>query len=155
MTTVAACARTLHDGGMPSISRTLPVSTEAAWAALRDIAAWPDWLPTVSSVAHVEGTPTVGVGASYAVEQPRLAKAVWTVTTWTEGSGFVWESRAPGVRVSGSHHLKPTSVGTIVDLGVTWSGPLAGLVRVAYRPLTQSYLEGEAQALGVRASESG
>lgn len=137
---------------MPVITRTIPASAEAAWEVLADIAAWSDWLPTVTAVAHVEGTPTSGVGASYAVEQPRLAKAVWTVTSWTPGSGFVWESRLPGVRVSGSHQVRPTTDGTIVDLGITWSGPLAGLVRVAYRPLTQGYLEQEVEALGVRSA---
>ena len=54
--------------------------------------------------------------------------------------------------MSGSHQVRPTTDGTIVDLGITWSGPLAGLVRVAYRPLTQGYLEQEAEALGRQAA---
>jgi hypothetical protein len=138
---------------MPDLSRTLPVTPTAAWAALADIAAWPSWLPTVTSTTHVAGTPVSGVGASYAVVQPRLRKAVWTVTSWTEGSGFVWESRLPGVRTTGSHTVEPAEGGgTIVELGISWAGPIAGLVRAAYGRLTREYIKTEAAALGDRAA---
>ncbi len=138
---------------MPDTSCTLPVSPAAAWSALRDIASWPAWLPTVTSVTHVAGTPATGIGASYAVVQPRLRKAVWTVTSWTEGSGFVWESRQPGVRTTGTHTLTPgPDSTTVVELGIAWAGPVAGLVRAAYGRLTREYIETEAAALGERAA---
>ena len=138
---------------MPIISRTLAVPTAAAWTAISDVADWAAWLPTVTSVTHVAGTPTSGVGASYAVVQPRLRRAVWTVTSWTDGSGFTWESKLPGVRTTGTHTVTPGSDGdTVVELGVTWSGPIAGLVQAAYGRLTQRYVEAEAAALGTRAA---
>lgn len=117
------------------------------------MADWPAWLPTVTSVTHVAGTPPSGLGASYAVVQPRLRKAVWTVTSWTDGLEFTWESRLPGLRTTGTHSVAPgPDGGTVVELGVTWAGPIAGLVRAAYGRLTQRYIETEAAALGTRAA---
>ena len=60
-----------------SISIAAP--PERIWPALADVAAWPDWLPTVTRVEPLDGRE-LAPGRRYRIAQPRLQTAVWTVT---------------------------------------------------------------------------
>ncbi len=132
---------------------TTNAAAERVWAVLADLDAWPDWLPTVDSLEREDPDRPHEVGAAYLVKQPRLPKARWVITDWRAGKGFVWESKTPGARTTGTHRLRSTSDGgTEILLGVEWTGPLAGVARLMFGRLTQRYIETEAAALAERAA---
>lgn len=129
----------------------LPATPGRVWAVLSDVLAWPRWLPTVLAVDPEDPGAPPGVGARYAVRQPRLGTATWQVTDWRPDRGFVWVSRRPGVRSTATHEL--TALGpdsTQLTLAIGWSGPLARPARAAYGRMTARYLATEAAALAAR-----
>lgn len=132
---------------MIEVVRTTTLTPEALWPVLADVRGWPDWLPTVDAVQPVEPGRPEEVGASYVVEQPGLPRATWTVTAWEPGRSFTWESRSPGVVTTGRHVLEPTAAGTTVRLSITWTGPLAPLVRLLLGRRSRGYVTREAAAL--------
>jgi hypothetical protein len=122
---------------MMSTSHT-PAHRAAAWAVLTEVTGWPAWLPTVTAVTRETPGTATGLGTAYLVRQPRLPKARWTVTEWAPQHAFTWESKRPGVRTTATHRLEPAADGgTTITLGITWSGPLAWMVRAAYGRMTQ------------------
>jgi len=123
-----------------------------AWTVLADLPAWPTWCPTVRSVEPIDPAREPGVGAAYRVRQPRLPAAVWTISSWRPGEGFVWESAAPGVRSTGVHELSSTDTGgTRIELELRWSGPLRWVVELFLGRLSRRYVATEAAALAHRA----
>ncbi|WP_161965165.1 SRPBCC family protein [Ornithinimicrobium cerasi] len=128
---------------------------EQVWAVLSDVDAWPRWVPTVTSVARAsgpDGTPTnpataPGVGSVFEVVQSRLGRARWVVTEWEVGRSFTWVSWRPGVRSTATHRLRAEQGGTGIELGISWSGQGARVVRALVGRLTQRYTELELGAL--------
>lgn len=137
----------------PSATITIAATAERAWALISDVRHWPDLLPTtVTSVTPVDAARPDGAGARYVMEQPRIPKATWEILEWAPAHHFAWQSAAPGVRTTGSHVVEPTGDGGCrVTLAITWSGPLAPVVRLAYGRLTQRYVDTEAGQLKARA----
>ena len=135
-------------------TRTSTTATpDQVWAVLSDLDGWPGWLPTVDSLEREDPDRPHEVGAAYLVKQPRLPKARWVITDWRAGEGFVWESKTPGARTTGTHELRPAGDGgTEIFLGVEWNGPMAGVARLMFGRLTQRYIDTEASALAERAS---
>ncbi|MGG5257710.1 SRPBCC family protein [Phycicoccus avicenniae] len=138
---------------MIDVSRSTALPAEALWPVMSAVRDWGSWLPTVDSVTPTEPDRPDEVGASYVVVQPGLPKATWTVTDWRPGTSFTWESRGPGVRTTGTHELVPGPDGASIRLGITWSGPLAGLVRAVYGRRGLAYVTREAEALEATARE--
>jgi uncharacterized protein YndB with AHSA1/START domain len=110
--------------------REVAASPERLWAFVGDVERWAELLPTIRRVVRLGPDGPVGVGARFEVHQPGLPKAVYEVTDWQPGRGFTWVSSAPGVRTTAVHTLAPRDGGTRLVLGIDWSGPLAGLVRL-------------------------
>lgn len=132
---------------------TIQAPPSEVWAVLSDVRRWADWLPTVASVEPEAPAEPDRVGAAYRVSQPRLGTARWQVTDWRPAENFTWVSRRPGVTTTATHEVRPLDDGTgstEVTLAISWSGPLAWLVRSAYGKLTQTYLQTEASALTQR-----
>jgi uncharacterized membrane protein len=124
------------------------------WSVLADVVAWPQWLPTVTSVEALDA-PALAVGSRFRVVQPRLRPTVWTVVEVVPQGLFSWESLSPGVRALARHVLTSASGGsTRVSLEITFSGLLAGLVGLTAGRLTREYIEREAVTLKERV-ESG
>ena len=87
---------------------------------------------------------------------PGLPSAVWTITAWEEGRSFTWESTRPGIRSVGTHTLRPGAGGsTTIELGITWHGPLAPLVRLLLGRKSLDYVTREAAALDATAGAAG
>jgi uncharacterized membrane protein len=120
---------------------------DAVWAVLSDVAAWPDWLPTVDSVQPLDGIP-LNVGSRYVVRQPKLRPATWVVTELEPPRRFVWVARSPGLRMVAEHTVEEGTSGTSrVVLRFSFAGLLGGLVGRLFRSVTESYLAQEATSL--------
>ncbi|HVY65823.1 MAG TPA: SRPBCC family protein [Gammaproteobacteria bacterium] len=128
-------------------SMLIAAPPERIWPALANVAAWPDWLPTVTRVEPLDGAE-LAPGRRYRITQPRLQTAVWTVTALEAGSGFVWESRSPGMRVVGGHTIERTSgAESRLTLGIEFKGVVGAIVGRVYASLTRRYIATEAAAL--------
>ncbi|HSP99268.1 MAG TPA: SRPBCC family protein [Candidatus Dormibacteraeota bacterium] len=134
---------------MPSYDASISIAAAPAsvWPVLSDVARWPQWLPTVSSVEPLDGEP-LSRGGRYRVLQPKLRPATWVVSAVSAPNRFVWESRSPGVLVVADHIIEEPSPGTShVVLRVSFSGLLGFLVGRLARSITERYLAQEAAAL--------
>jgi uncharacterized membrane protein len=122
------------------------------WSVLADIPDWPRWTPTVRRVEALQAGPT-GVGSRFRLHQPKLLPALWTVSSWTPGRGFAWESRALGMTTTAEHILESEEGGARLTLRVVFQGALAPLVALLAGGLTRRYLVLEAQGLKTRAEQ--
>jgi uncharacterized membrane protein len=122
---------------------------EVVWEVLSDVARWPQWTPTVTSVERLEVGP-LRIGSQARLRQPRLREAVWEVTELVEGRLFTWQSKAPGVTTIGRHEVVPEGNGSRVTLGIEQAGPLGGMVALLWGRLTQRYIELEGESLAKR-----
>jgi uncharacterized membrane protein len=137
---------------MIDVSRESTAPVDRLWSTMSDVRQWPQWLPTVDAVTPLDPDRADEVGASYTVEQPGLPKADWTITDWQEGRSFSWESTGPGIRSVGTHTLRPNGDGsTTIELGISWSGPLAPFVRLLLGRKGLDYVTREAAALDATA----
>jgi hypothetical protein len=134
---------------MPSYSRSISIaaSRDSVWRSLADVAAWPDWLPTVSRVEPLDGLP-LRRGARYRIIQPKLRPAEWVVTHLEPPRRFAWESRSPGLLAFADHIIEESSQGhSSVVLLVSFSGLLGFPVGMLLGSITERYISQEAAAL--------
>ncbi|MCE9626632.1 MAG: SRPBCC family protein [Candidatus Eisenbacteria bacterium] len=124
---------------------------ERAWAVLADLERWSGWTPTVTRVTPLDGGAP-REGARYRVEQPKLAPAVYTITSWRAPHAFTWVMRSPGIEGVADHTLTVLDGGGCrLELRVEFRGLLAGLVAAMAGTLTQQYIETEASSLKSKA----
>jgi uncharacterized protein YndB with AHSA1/START domain len=127
---------------------------EAVWRTLSDVAAWPDWLPTVTKVEPLDGD-ALRPGSRFVVHQPRLRPTTWTVSELDPPRRFVWAARTPGIRMVAEHTVgEDSAAGSSVVLRFSFSGPLGGIVGVLFRSLTKTYIAQEAASLKQKAEAS-
>ncbi|GAB2815554.1 SRPBCC family protein [Lentzea nigeriaca] len=133
---------------MPGLQLTVVIAAppERVWDVVVDVERWPERIPTVDSVERLDDGPLT-VGSRTRLRQPRLSPAVWTVTELTDGTSFTWTSGPPGVTVTAVHDVEPHPDGSRLTLGLTVSGPLAGLGWLMTRSLTERYVETEAASI--------
>ncbi|WP_406067479.1 SRPBCC family protein [Micromonospora sp. NBC_01638] len=131
----------------------IAADVEQVWAVLVDVQRWPEWTASVSRAER--GEPgSLSVGATARLTQPKLRPAVWRVTELTGQREFVWVSDTPGVRTTAEHRLLPLPDGrTRVELAVSQSGPLAGLIGWLYGGLLRRYVRMEADGLRRRCEQ--
>ncbi|WP_333768817.1 SRPBCC family protein [Streptomyces sp. IBSBF 2435] len=139
---------------MPAYSYALTIDAPAprVWQVLTEVERWPELTASMTSVRGLDG-PRVTVGARFEVRQPRLRKAVWTVTRLDENTSFVWESRAPGVVSSGAHLLEPDGGGTRLTLTLEQSGVLAWPIGLLAGGTVRRYLTLEAEGVRSRSEQ--
>ncbi|MEW2521393.1 SRPBCC family protein [Actinacidiphila alni] len=130
-------------------SITIHASVERVWAVLTDVENWPALTASMTSVRGLDGRE-IAVGSRFEVEQPKLRKAVWTVTDLTEGTRFSWESASTGVTTRGDHLLVADGADTRMTLVVHQRGALAGLVGLVAGGMTRRYIGMEAAGLKER-----
>src|SRR5262245_4093349 len=120
---------------------------ERVWSVMADVERWPEWTASITKVELLDRAP-FGVGSRARIRQPRLPVAVWTVTAFTPGRFFEWQSVVPGLRSVGFHRAEANGdAGTRVLLSIRWRGPLAPIIRLLYGKLARRYVEMEAQGL--------
>lgn len=133
-----------------NIERTIEISAppERIWAVMSDVARWPEWTPSVTSVEMLDGGP-FRVGTRARVKQPRLPAAVWTVTAVDPGRRFTWESVVPGLTSVGDHRIevRGTSSMTRVTLTLTWRGWMTPMIWLLFGRLSRRYVQMEADSL--------
>ena len=137
---------------MPSYdaSTSIAASGESVWRVLAEVAAWPEWLPTVESVQPLDGNP-LSVGFRYIVRQPKLRPATWIVTELEPPRRFVWEARSPGLLMVAEHTIEERSPGSSnVNLRFSFTGVLGPLIGRLFRSVTQQYLAQEAASLRLK-----
>ncbi|MCL1869046.1 MAG: SRPBCC family protein [Promicromonosporaceae bacterium] len=123
--------------------------TDAVWAVLQDVEAWPTWTSSMTSVRRSAAGP-LQAGEHVKVRQPGLPPAEWTVTSVEQGASFTWVSHATGVTTSGSHVVAPTRDGSRVTLTLEQHGPLSPVMSVLLGGKARRFVEIEAAGLRAR-----
>ena len=123
------------------------------WSLVGDVERWDDLLPTVQQVTRLDGGGPVGVGARFEVRQPGLPKAVYEITEWEPRVGFTWVASAAGVRTTATHEIRSQDGQTLLVLGIAWTGPLAGLVRLLMATKARRMVEQEADTFAQLAND--
>lgn len=116
------------------------------WQVLTEVAAWPEWTPSVGSIVRIDPGP-LHLGQRLRISQPRLPTTVWRLTELVEERSCVWRAGGPGARVTARHSLAPAGGGTRVELALAQRGPLGVLVGLLTSRLTRRYLALEADGL--------
>jgi carbon monoxide dehydrogenase subunit G len=119
---------------------------EAVWKVLIDVERWPEWTASTTKVERVEKS-AFGLGSQARIEQPKLAKTVWTVVRFEPATRFDWESRTTGSHTIAGHIIEPSGTGSKVTLTVHVSGWAAKLLQGFLKPLTERYMATEAEGL--------
>ena len=133
-------------------AQTIDAPAEVVWRLATDVAAWPEFMPTVQSVERLEEGP-LRLGARAMIKQPGQRRALWTVTEMTPGHSFSWESRRRGVTMTGHHRVEQEGTATRSTLVLTMSGPLAPVLGPVLGPLMRRVLRTENACFAERARQ--
>jgi uncharacterized membrane protein len=134
---------------MPAYSAFISIAAprESVWRVLAAVVAWPEWLPTVSSVQPLDGKP-LKIGARYTVHQPNLRPATWVVTELEPPRCFVWQARSPGLLMIAVHTIEEAPAGgSRVVLRFSFAGVLGAPLGWLFRSTTERYLAQEVASL--------
>ena len=99
---------------------------DVVWTVTVDVARWPEWTPTVTSVVRIDDGP-FGLGSVALIKQPGQPPSEWTVTAFIPGKRFWWETRRTGLQMRAMHEVAPEGSGTTNLLRVEVTGILAVL----------------------------
>jgi uncharacterized membrane protein len=116
------------------------------WEVYADVARWPDWTASVTSVVPLDG-PEIEVGKRFEIKQPRMPKLVWEVTEVEPGTSWTWRQHSPGGTTFASHELVVRDGNTLVRQRIDQRGPIGVVVGVLMRRRTKRYLALESQGL--------
>jgi uncharacterized membrane protein len=122
----------------PAVTRanvTVDAPADAVFAILSDIADWPSWQKSVSSV-EVDGT--VGLGTTFRWKSGR-SRIVSTIELFEPPHAIGWRGRTVGIRAVHIWRFTPVGSATGVETEESWEGSLASaLAPVMRRVLRQS-----------------
>ena len=125
---------------------------DVIWPVMVDVERWPEWTSSISMIERLDSGP-FGLGSRVRIRQPKLKVMTWSVKEFELGRFFTWETRSPGIYVTGRHEIRPTDSGSLVTLTVNQTGWLASLLSRFFTPLTRRYVQIEAQGLKKRCEE--
>lgn len=120
---------------------------ETVWKVFSDVEHWPDWTASVRRVAFLEGD-AIKIGARVEIDQPKLRRAEWKVTSYEPGRSWSWESRIPGSTTTANHVVTPVDndqTRVVQELAMT--GVVGGPASMLYRSLIRRYVRMEAEGL--------
>ena len=132
-----------------SISVDVDAPVERVFAVMSDTDRWHEWTPSVTSIKRLDTGPFV-VGSRAVIRQPKFPPALWQVTSIHPGRGFVWVSRAPGIRVLAHHFVEPRGEHARATLSLGFEGVLGPLFGRLTRTVNNRYLALEARGLKAR-----
>ena len=134
---------------MPSYEVFIDIQAppDLIWPVLSDVVAWPDWLPTVTSVQPLQGR-SLELGSRYTVTQPKLRPATWVVTELVPLQRFTWQAQSPGLLMVAEHSVEVNSAtSSRAWLRFSFTGLLGAPFSWLYRSITKNYLAQEATSL--------
>jgi len=112
---------------------------DVVWQLTADIANWPAWTPTMTSVQRLDDGP-LHVGSQARIKQPGQRPAAWTVTRVDPGHEFSWQTGRFGLTMVATHRLAASGTGCRNTLELQVTGPLAGLLGWLIRPAARRAL---------------
>lgn len=133
--------------------RHINAPVDRAWAVLADVGRWPEWNAAVRRVEPLE-RHALGLGSRVRIYQPNLRPAVWTITAWEPDSCFVWQSAVVGLRMVGSHDIRPSRGGCELALALQFDGWLSALAGFFKGRLAERYIQLEAEGVKARSEQS-
>src|SRR5215213_5727363 len=99
---------------------------ERVWQVMFDVERWHEWTASIQSITLLEpGLLTIGARAR--IRQPKFPPVVWRVTAVVPGRSFSWESRSPGMTVTGRHSVDSLGRGTRATLELKYEGIFGGI----------------------------
>lgn len=126
---------------------------EKVWGVLMDVERWPDWSPTMTTVARLE-TGMFRAGSNARIKQPRLPEAIWHVTSLTPQQAFTWTSRSRGVTTVARHVVAAGDAGgSRAESHLKQTGPLGLVARLFFGRLIRRYIEQESAGLKKRCEQ--
>lgn len=129
-------------------------SLERVWEVLVDVESWPDWTTSMTSVNRLDSGP-LRVGSTARIEQPNLPTMVWRVTELVPQQQFSWESKLPGLLITGKHAVTELAPGRVrLELAAIGSGLLAGIADRISGKRTRDYVELEAAGMKAAAESA-
>lgn len=140
---------------MTSRQRSIDIAAapERVWQVISDVAAWPQWTASMSSVRRLDDGP-LRVGTRTQIKQPGLPTLVWEVIELQENARFVWVAKSPGVATTATHEITADGDSCRLKLTVNWTGPMAGLIGALMGKRTDRFLAQETEGAKARV-ESG
>lgn len=132
--------------------RSIEINANPArvWQIMSDVGKWPEWTPSIESVAGPEGPMSVGSEAT--VKAKGTPKATWRVTEWNAGRNFTWVTSVRGAKTVGEHVIEPNGEGrSRVTLAIEVKGFMATLFKPMIAKGIISNLEMESAGLKRRA----
>jgi uncharacterized protein YndB with AHSA1/START domain len=125
---------------------------ERVWRIMFDVERWHEWTPSIRSITLLDPGP-LAPGTRARIRQPKFPPVVWRVTEVDPGRSFSWESRSPGMTVTGRHSVEPAGAGSRATLELQYEGLFGGLFAALTRNISERYVGLEAAGLK-RRSES-
>jgi uncharacterized membrane protein len=125
---------------------TIAAPPEAVWGVYTDVERWPEWTPAMRKIERLDDGP-LALGSTARIEADRSPTSVWTVTEYTEGRSFTWETSTMGVKIVGWHSVEPDGAGSRASMGVRMSGLMSTLLRPMLRSVARRNLPLEAAGL--------
>ncbi len=120
---------------------------ERVWPVLLDVAHWPEWTPTVTSVQRLDPGP-LAVGSRTRLVQPKLEPVVWKVAELDDLAHiFTWAFRGIGIAVTARHQVEWFKNGSFATLSIKYSGLIGRIMARQLRELNWEYLTAEADGL--------
>ena len=107
-------------------------AVDKVWRTIENVAAWPDWTPTVSSAQALTEGP-FGVGSRFALKQPLQPRAIWEVTACTPHESFAWEQIEPRKLFRATHQLDAVELQTRSTLVLEVLAPVGRVKRAVIR----------------------
>ena len=123
------------------------------WAVMIDVERWYEWTASIESITLLD-PPPLSVGSRVRIRQPKFPAVVWRVTVLEPGWRFAWESRSPGVTVTGTHAVAAAPAGSRATLQLDYAGPFGGILARLTRTISERYVALEAAGLKRRSENA-
>jgi uncharacterized protein YndB with AHSA1/START domain len=122
-------------------------SAEHVWDVFTDVAGWPSWTASVTSLEPLDGA-AIERGHRFRIKQPRLPALVWEVSEVVPPRSWTWVVRSVGATTSATHVVTPVDGSScVVTQILEQRGPLGVVFAAVTRRMTRRYLSLEGAGL--------